>query len=625
MDFSKINELKPYDLNCNIFDVYSYNGLSMQELLCQFFNKINECVKTSNETIDLAEWLVNEGLKQEVAIKLTTWLNDGTLENLINVTLFENLNKKIDNVSSQLEQIEINVKMFGAKGDGVTDDTQSFINALNYCKENNIKKMFVDEGLYLIDSVGEPTNDVNVRYGKILIHSGFTFEMHKKATLLVKPNNSPAYSCLTVVGSDNVKIKGGTIIGDRNTHPGSIGEWGYGISIHHSKNITIEDVEIKDCWGDCIDLRSASKWVTPNEIENENITIKNCLLTGSRRQGISIESGINVLIDNCIIKNITGTAPESGIDIESNGVETVQNIKITNCTFEHNTNGVYLRRGQDVFISNCYFSDNKETNIKSFHTVSNAEISNCQFKGTSVNISLSNALVSNNIFSNSVLTFVNHNYFKGTYKNININNNMFINGAIQSYLDKGDVVFSNIGVNGNILINEDKNGLYFNNIDNLNISNNVINGGKFGIETRDCLDVSISNNKIYNIQRSGIVTGNCQHSQINDNTINAFATDTADSTNIYGIFLIDSHNSKIANNFINDKHTNYNNVGIKIDSDKCFIVNNYIESDNVDSTGILISKDYNIAIYNDLRYAGNTKIYRNPSMNNNIINNNFEV
>ena len=48
MNFSKINELKPYDLNCNIFDVYSYNGLSMQDLLCQFFTKINECIKTSN-------------------------------------------------------------------------------------------------------------------------------------------------------------------------------------------------------------------------------------------------------------------------------------------------------------------------------------------------------------------------------------------------------------------------------------------------------------------------------------------------------------------------------------------------------------------------------------------------
>ena len=109
MDFSKINELKPYDLNCNIFDVYSYDGLSMQELLCQFFTKINECVKLSNETIDLATWLVNEGLKIEVVKKLMLWLEDGTLENLINVNLFNTLHTKIENINTQLAQIENNI------------------------------------------------------------------------------------------------------------------------------------------------------------------------------------------------------------------------------------------------------------------------------------------------------------------------------------------------------------------------------------------------------------------------------------------------------------------------------------------------------------------------------------
>ena len=96
---NRLKELKPHDLNCNVFDVYNYNGLSMQELLCQFFTKINECVGVSNNTLDIVEWLVNEGLKKEVIEKLLLWYQDGTLEELINVTLFENLNNKIDNVN----------------------------------------------------------------------------------------------------------------------------------------------------------------------------------------------------------------------------------------------------------------------------------------------------------------------------------------------------------------------------------------------------------------------------------------------------------------------------------------------------------------------------------------------
>ena len=66
MNINKLNKLKPMDLNCNVFDVYNYEGLSMQELLCQFFTKINECINTSNEVSDLALWLVNEGLEEEV-------------------------------------------------------------------------------------------------------------------------------------------------------------------------------------------------------------------------------------------------------------------------------------------------------------------------------------------------------------------------------------------------------------------------------------------------------------------------------------------------------------------------------------------------------------------------------
>ena len=110
MDLNKkLEELKPYQLNCNVFDVYSYNGLSMQDLLCQFFTKINECITVSNETIDLAKWLVNEGLEIEVVKKLMIWLEDGTLENIINVNLFNTLNDKINGLSSQLEHNTNNI------------------------------------------------------------------------------------------------------------------------------------------------------------------------------------------------------------------------------------------------------------------------------------------------------------------------------------------------------------------------------------------------------------------------------------------------------------------------------------------------------------------------------------
>ncbi len=96
-NLKQIPELNPYDLNCNIFSVYDYDSLSIQELLCKFFEKINECIDIANATFKLAEWLVTVGLKQEVALTLNKWIEDGTLKEIINEEIFNDLNTKLNN------------------------------------------------------------------------------------------------------------------------------------------------------------------------------------------------------------------------------------------------------------------------------------------------------------------------------------------------------------------------------------------------------------------------------------------------------------------------------------------------------------------------------------------------
>lgn len=90
-----INELTPQKLNCNIFNVYDYSDLSMNELLCHFFTKINEIVKEHNEIIDVVQWLKDEGLHEETIAILQKWYEDGTLKQIINEEIFDELNKSI--------------------------------------------------------------------------------------------------------------------------------------------------------------------------------------------------------------------------------------------------------------------------------------------------------------------------------------------------------------------------------------------------------------------------------------------------------------------------------------------------------------------------------------------------
>lgn len=102
-----LESLKRDSLNCNVFSVYDYCDLSMQELLCTFFTKINQVVDATNKTVVLVDWLVNQGLSEEVAKKLDTWLRDGTLANIINETVFNELNRK---VNANTQQIELNTR-----------------------------------------------------------------------------------------------------------------------------------------------------------------------------------------------------------------------------------------------------------------------------------------------------------------------------------------------------------------------------------------------------------------------------------------------------------------------------------------------------------------------------------
>lgn len=109
----KLEQIKPYQLNCSVFSVYDYpNTYSMQELLNKFFETINNCVDLCNNVLDLAKWLVNEGLSQEVAKKLDIWLTDGTLQEIINEKIFNDLNtkinKNINDIAESNAKIEVN-------------------------------------------------------------------------------------------------------------------------------------------------------------------------------------------------------------------------------------------------------------------------------------------------------------------------------------------------------------------------------------------------------------------------------------------------------------------------------------------------------------------------------------
>ena len=81
---------------------------------------------------------------------------------------------------------------------------------------------------------------------------------------------------------------------------------------------------------------------------SEDITIRNCTAYDNHRQGLSVVSAVNLLVENCLFANTWGTAPEAGIDLEPDTEkQRLVNCVIRNCTFENNNGNeilVYLKQ-----------------------------------------------------------------------------------------------------------------------------------------------------------------------------------------------------------------------------------------------------------------------------------------
>ena len=146
------------------------------------------------------------------------------------------------------------------------------------------------------------------------------------------------YAILFVKG-ENIAISGsGTIMGDKFTHTGKDGEWGMGVRFHEARDASVRGLTIKDCWGDCIYVGGNSK----------NILIEKCALDNGRRQGISVTKADGVTIRQCKITNVSGTAPEYGIDLEPNKGDTVQKVIVENVDIKDCMGGILVFRMSDT-------------------------------------------------------------------------------------------------------------------------------------------------------------------------------------------------------------------------------------------------------------------------------------
>lgn len=249
------------------------------------------------------------------------------------------------------------------------DDTKAFNEAIKNLG-GNCDTVYVPAGIYKIDA------QTGIELKSI---SNMKFVMSSNAVLKAVDNSSRIYNVIHIVNAENVTISGGRIVGERYEHSGNTGEWGMGIGIYDSSHIKITGVKISECWGDGIYIGSNHEYILPAGCNN--ITIEKCNLRNNRRNNLSIVCAKYVFVDQCSFDYANGTAPEYGIDIETN----------------------YSRNPcEHITISNSTFNGNAQASIGIVTAANDIKISGCTLNGMFINYAGENVVVSNSTINGEV-------------------------------------------------------------------------------------------------------------------------------------------------------------------------------------------------------------------------------
>ena len=104
-----------------------------------------------------------------------------------------------------------------------------------------------------------------------------------------------------------------------------------GVNIRGCNNVQVLGLTIRDTGGDGIYIGRGSRGLC------EGVVIKDVVCDNNYRQGISVISAKNLLIENSVFKNTSGTLPMAGIDFEPNQAdERLEQIVVRNCVFDGN-------------------------------------------------------------------------------------------------------------------------------------------------------------------------------------------------------------------------------------------------------------------------------------------------
>ena len=398
-----------YINNLEINSIYDFDdAFSINELLCKFWEKLEDVINVSNECIDILNWLKEEGAPTEIEKIITELVEDGTIERMINVEKIEelrtliNTNKEeITDVREQMDTIAkqtsiyiypnmttVEIQILINNNNDITFKKGTYILEKTLNLKNNSIYRF-EEGVVLtsnstIQNIFKSDNNSNIT----IVGNNVVFELNNKvdnAINIVGSNddyiNNIVISNIKIINrrlTTNKYVSGLTVRYCNNLILNNIiiDDYGYGnvknnevygLGLHWCNKVTVNDLKINNnmiglllqaCTNVTIcnfDIRNTHDNGMYLLTENKNIIVKDGFLT-SNEEGIATYSDdmtiSNVIFDSCSNKAIT--------------LRQGTNYVINNCIFKNNHTDIgddNDKASKNILITNCIFTDSNEYSI----------------------------------------------------------------------------------------------------------------------------------------------------------------------------------------------------------------------------------------------------------------------
>lgn len=427
------------------------------------FNNVNE-MKQANNLINgskcktLGYYSINDGGGATYLIRNITnndIVNNGSIIALNN-----------ENLIAELIETNINVKQFGAKGDGVTDDTNAIQNTLNYRKH-----VFVPKGTFCV-------TQLNINQYQYLYGSGNKNSIIKST---LDNTNNDVISTIIPATSDRVTIKDLRFIGGidnastgvanvqdvNNTFENIVVENGYGFKIHHRGSnlnncrcgstkygfyITGTDNNLDNCISSVTDSHGFA-------ITNANNSLSSCkaFIAGNKQYGVGIiVAGAFCRLSNCEAQQNR---------FENYLLQNAFGLITENCL----SDGAFWGKSDITEYNNPNFNINVKTNAILLHNLVSCVINITNINGSTFNNSVSSTQEVLGIpypatihKCNINLTSYNRNNYNTVINKSNLfkyvsNNSIICNGInYNSFINDCNDIVSEIAVSYNENVSEQK-------------------------------------------------------------------------------------------------------------------------------------------------------------------------